>query len=189
MSIKKSDGATLSGSPGNGEPVYLAVGRLRRPHGVSGEMLMEVYTDFPERLQPAVTIFLGRSHKPLRISGVRNHKDGLLIHFEDFHTPEQAGLYRNQLIYVTASDRPPLPKGQFYHHQLIGFDVVDVANRLLGKLAGILQTGANDVYVVRRADSSELLLPVIPSVVLEVSAEQRLIRVNLIEGLIEAAGT
>lgn len=188
MNRKKSDGNTDSGSPGNGEPVYLAVGKLRRPHGVRGELLMEVYTDFPERLQPEVTLYLGKSHKPLRLSDVRNHKDGLLVHFAGLDTPEQAAVYRNQLAYVKTADRPRLPEGRFYHHQLIGFDVVDEAGRPLGTLTGILQTGANDVYVVQRPDSSELLLPVIASVVLDVSLERRSIRVHLIDGLAEAAG-
>ncbi len=100
-------------------------------------------------------------------------------------TPEDAARYRNQLVYVTAADRPPLPKGQFYVHELIGFDVVDEEENLIGKLTEILQTGANDVYVVTRPDASEVLLPVISSVVLKIDADRRLIRVHLIPGLLD----
>ena len=100
-------------------------------------------------------------------------------------TPEDAARYRNQLVYVTAADRPPLPKGQFYVHELIGFDVMDEEESLIGKLTEILQTGANDVYVVTRPDASEVLLPVIPSVVLNIDADRRQIRVQLIPGLLD----
>ena len=83
------------------------------------------------------------------------------------------------------ADRPPLPKGLFYVHELIGFEVVDEEEGLIGKLTEILQTGANDVYVVTRPDASEVLLPVIPSVVLNIDADRRLIRVRLIPGLLD----
>ena len=121
----------------------------------------------------------------MTIAAARNHSEGLLIKLDGINMPEDAARYRNQLVYVTAADRPPLPKGQFYVHELIGFEVVDEEDGLIGKLTEILQTGANDVYVVTRPDASEVLLPVIPSVVLEIDADRRLIRVHLLDGLIE----
>ena len=119
------------------------------------------------------------------ITGARFHNEGLLIKFRDLDTPEAAGRYRNKPVYVTAADRPALPQGQYYHHELIGFAVVDEEGGLIGTLTEIMQTGANDVYVVGRPVGREILLPVISSVVLAVNAESRQIRVRLIPGLMD----
>ena len=180
-----SSSSAGSGSPSAGEPEYLVVGFLRRAHGVRGEMVMEVHTDFPERLKPKTEVFVGDEHQPMTISGTRFHQEGLLVKFKDLDKPEDAARYRNQLVYVTAADRPQLPNGQYYHHELIGFDVVDEDENVIGKLTEIMQTGANDVYVTTRSDGSEILLPVIPSVILDIEADRRLIRVHLLDGLIE----
>lgn len=188
MAARKKARNAGSGSPSTGEPEYLLVGSLRRPHGVRGEMVMEVLTDFPERLKPETKVFVGPSRNPVVIEGARIHGEGLLIKFEGVGTPEEAGRYRNQAVYVTAGDRPPLPDGQFYEHQVIGFSVVeDESNELIGTLSGIMRTGANDVYVVARPDGSEVLLPVIASVVLKLDAGTRTIRVHLLPGLIDDA--
>ena len=177
---------TVSGSPAHGEPVYLVVGRLRRTHGVHGELVMEVHTDFPERLQPETRVFIGSAHEAMLIASVRHHGQGLLIRLHGLDTPDAAARYRNQLVFVTAADRPPLPEGYFYVHQLLGAEVIDEERGPVGRLSEVLHTGANDVYVVTRPDGGELLLPVIPSVVLEVSAERHVIRVKLIDGLLDA---
>ncbi|HUI89090.1 MAG TPA: ribosome maturation factor RimM [Anaerolineales bacterium] len=185
MPSKKTVSNVDSGSPTHGEPVYLAVGYLRRAHGVHGEMVMEVLTDFPERLKPKTRVYVGRQNQPMTITSVRIHGEGLLVKFGELNEPEAARRYRNQLVSVTAADRPRLPKGQFYHHQLIGYEVLDEQKELIGTLHEIMQTGANDVYVVTRPDDSELLLPVIPSVVQEIDSDRRLIHIRLIPGLLD----
>ena len=182
---KKIKSKPASGSPSIGEPEYLVVGFLRRPHGLHGEMVMEIHTDFPERLKPETEVYIGDSYEKQLISNVRIHNEGLLIKFRDLETPEFAGRYRNESVYVKAADRPALPDGQYYHHELIGFKVVDEKEELIGTLLEIMQTGANDVYVVRRADRREVLLPVIASVVIAVDTGNRQIRVRSIPGLLD----
>jgi len=188
-----------AGSPSAGEPAILVVGKIRRPHGVTGEVLVEIYTDFPERLAPKTRVFVGAAHQPLTIRTCRPHKDGLLLTFEDIITPEQVGLLRNQLLYITAAERPPLPEGEYYHHQIVGLNVVDENGQELGKVIEILETGANDVYVVMRdpqypkngytsagaGSGTELLLPAIPDVVLDVDLPRKTMRVHLLPGLIK----
>ncbi len=188
MAPRKKSSKADSGSPSPGEPEYLVVGYLRRTHGVGGEMVMEVHTDFPERLRPDVGVFVGDDFQPLIISGARPHNEGMLIKFQGLDSPEAAGRFRNRAVYVKTSDRPALPAGQYYHHQLIGFSVVDENHERLGSLTEIMQTGANEVYVVTRADNTEVLLPVIPSVVLRVQPDSREILVHLLPGLIEDKG-
>ncbi len=174
---------TSSGSP-KGEPVYLTVGFLRRPHGLRGEIVMDLHTDFPERLKGGRELFIGNEYKSLIVEGVREQQKGVLIKFNGVDTPEAAGQLRNQWVFVRASDVPPLPEGQVYKHELIGFQVVDEDETVLGQLVEILETGANDVYVVRDESGKEILLPAIPSVILDRDIARRLMRVHLLEGLI-----
>jgi 16S rRNA processing protein RimM len=173
-----------SGSPA-GEPEYLVVGFLRRPHGVRGEIVMDVYTDFPERLKSGKRLYVGEEHVLLQLAAVRPHQNGLLVRFKGVDTPEAAGQFRNQWVYVKTSELPPLPRGQFYQHQLLGLQVEDEQGNRLGVLTEILETGANDVYVVVDEKGGELLLPAIPSVILDVQPEGGFLRVHLLDGLRE----
>jgi 16S rRNA processing protein RimM len=172
-----------SGSP-TGEPVYLAVGFLRRPHGVRGELVMDIHTDFPDRLRAGTKVFVGEGHDPLKIASARPHGTSLLVSFRGLVNPEQAGRLRNTWVYVTAADRPPLPEGKVYQYQIVGLRVVTDDGRELGVLTEILETGANNVYVVKDADGKEVLLPSIPEVILGIDLPNGEIKVHLLEGLI-----
>jgi 16S rRNA processing protein RimM len=108
----------------------------------------------------------------------------MLVKFKGLETPEEAGLFRNQWVYVKRTDVPALPEGQIYQHELLGFNVVDEKDHPLGELVEIIETGANNVYVVKDESGKEILLPAIPSVILELDADRRLMRVHLLEGLI-----
>ena len=175
---------TDSGSP-SGEPVYLTVGFLRRPHGVSGEIIMDIHTDFPGRLRAGTKVLVGEAHKPMRFASVRPNGTSLLVAFRGVDTPETVGALRNTWVYVTAADRPPLPDGKLYQHQILGLRVVTDEERELGRLSEIISTGANDVYVVKSDDGREILLPAIPDVILGYDLAAGVVRVHLLEGLIE----
>jgi 16S rRNA processing protein RimM len=166
-------------------PEYLAVGKLRRPHGLRGEIIMEIMTDFPERVQEGVLLYAGESRLNLQIRSSRPHNKVMLLSFEGYDTPEAVGELRNQVVYVRAADRPPLPEGEYYHHELLGLRVIDEDGQQLGEIKGILETGgANDVYQVRTHDGRELLIPDIEDVVLEIDLEAGEMRVHLLPGLL-----
>jgi 16S rRNA processing protein RimM len=174
-----------AGSPVSGEPAYLSVGLLRRPHGLRGEILMEVYTDFPQRLKVGTRLYVGEKRLPMTIASLRGHNDGLLVRFSGLENAEQAGKYRTNMVFVRADDRPPLPEGEFYHHQVMGLRVVDESGEELGSLVDILATGANEVYIVKRPDGRELLLPAIEGVILKIDPQAGLVQVRLLPGLDE----
>jgi 16S rRNA processing protein RimM len=178
-----ADTKNTPGSP-DGEPVYLVVGFLRRAHGVQGEMIMDLHTDFPERFRSGRRVLVGEEHTVMTVENVRSHAKGLLIKLKGIETPEDTARFRNQWVYIKAMDAPPLPKGQIYQHELFGFQVVDENENLLGELVEIIETGANDVYVVKNEAGKEILLPAIPSVILELDPVRRFMRVHLLEGLI-----
>jgi 16S rRNA processing protein RimM len=163
--------------------VYLVVGFLRRAHGLQGEMIMDLHTDFPERFRSGRKLFVGNERTPMVLAGVRSHAKGMLIRFKGIETPEDTAKFRNQWVYVKASEVPALPEGQIYQHELFGFKVLDENEKPLGELVEIIETGANDVYVVKDESGKEILLPAIPSVILELDPVRRFMRVHLLEGL------
>ncbi|HWQ83920.1 MAG TPA: ribosome maturation factor RimM [Anaerolineales bacterium] len=181
MTQRETDQPT--GSP-QGEPVFLAVGKLGRPHGIRGEVFLILMTDFPERLQSNVQVYLGEEYEPLVIRSRRENKDALLLKFDGYDTPEAVGELRNKLLFVRADDRPPLPEGEYYHHQIIGLQAVDEQGDLLGRVTDIIFTGSNDVYIVQPESGPEILLPATEEVILAIDLEQGLIRVHLIPGLL-----
>ena len=182
--IANSSPSGNSGSPANGEPVFLAVGKLRRPHGVHGEIIMDVLTDFPERIHPGMILYTGPQRQPLRLHGLRWHGSAMLVEFDGYETPESVGELRNQYTCVPTADRPPLPEGEYYQHQLIGLKVVSEQGETLGSVSEILSTGANDVYVVRPEIGKEILIPAVDDFVVAVDLERGELRVRLLPGLL-----
>jgi 16S rRNA processing protein RimM len=171
-------------SPAEDEPIFLAIGKLRRPHGIQGEMLMEVLTDFPERLKVGVIVYMGDQRRPLKIRSSRSQNKAMLLAFDGYTDPETAGELRNEILYVRSDDRPPLPEGEYYHHQVLGLQVIDETGQMLGVLTKILDTAANDVYVVQPAHGPEILLPAIEPVILDIDLDRKQMKVHLLPGLI-----
>lgn len=172
-----------TGSPTAGEPVFLAVGQLGRPHGVQGAISMRILTDFPERLQPGVTVFVGPAYTPMRIRQAQTHRKKLLLAFEYVQTREQAAELTNAFVFVHRAELPPLPEGEYYQHQLLGLRVFSADDgEDLGKLEEILPTGANDVYLIRMNDGRELLLPAIEGILQHVDLPNRTMTVHVLPG-------
>lgn len=185
--MASAEGAVLNqptGSPPYGEPVFLVVGKLRRPHGVRGEIMLDVSSDFPEHIAPGVAVYVGEIHRQLVVASRRNHGAGMLVSFEEFATPEAVGVLRNQYVYVLASDRPALPPGEYYHHQIIGLQVLTEAGIRLGQVTEILETGAHDVCVIAAPGGEEILLPVNTETLLEIDLPGGVMRVRLIPGIL-----
>lgn len=180
-SVKSEGGAGL---PVSGKPAFLVAGKLTRPHGVRGEMLMEIHTDFPDRLKSGSQVFLGEHHKPHMIRSARGHSVGLIVAFDGYTNPEMAGQLRNQLVYVPSDNLPPLPEGDYYHHQLLGLRVKTTQDEELGEVEQILQTGANDVVLVRAHSGGEILIPYIDEVVREIDLDKGQITIELLPGLL-----
>jgi 16S rRNA processing protein RimM len=144
---------------------------------------MKILTDFPERLQPGVTVYVGEEYLPQRIRFARPHRQGMLISFEGIHDRQQATTLRHRVVFVRTEEVPSLPEGEYYHHQLLGLQVCSEDGQQLGCLVEILETGANDVYLVRGEGGEEFLLPAIEEVVREVNLSEGIMRVHLLPGL------
>ena len=172
------------GSDNPNEPGFLVVGRLMKPHGLKGELVMKVYTDFPERLTPGAMVFVGEDHISYSIFSVRGHKDSLLVGFDGVNNRNDAEPLARQWVRVPKDDRPPLPPGEYYHHEFIGLQVVTEEGHSLGEVGEILSTGANDVLVIKNETGHELLVPTTDEVLVAVDLKLQVITIKVIPGLL-----
>jgi len=164
---------------------FVAVARLRRAHGLKGEVLAEIVTDFPDRLIPEAIFLFGVEKNPMTIKAVRNHNDGLLLTFEGVGSRDFWQGKQNQYLYSSIDDLPELQENEFYEHEIIGLEVVDLDGKNWGKVSEILQTGANDVYAIVDANGAERLIPATTEVIKEIDISQNLIRIELIAGIFD----
>lgn len=168
----------VPGSPSIGEPEYILIGRLQRTHGVTGEIVFGIRTDFPERIKTGKIVYLGNKHLPIKITGIRPFNNNLLITLENIKNREEAAEFTNLEVFVLTKDLPRLVDGQFYHHQLVGINAVLEDGTSIGTLREILVTGANDVYVIINSDGHETLLPALEAVILDIDLETKCMKVK-----------
>lgn len=155
---------------------FVAVGRIISVRGVSGEVLVEPLTDFPDRFRPGSRLWL--EGRPVDVEASAPRRGRLGVKLAGVDSRERAEALRGRLLEVPESGLWELEPGTYYRFQLLGMTVVDRDGRPLGVLADILETGANDVYVVN-GEAGELLVPAVDDVVLEVDVASRRMVVDL----------
>ncbi len=161
-----------------------------RPHGVRGELRLQTLTDYPDRISALETVYIGRdpydagSATGFSVIGARRHRDQVLIRLEGIDTRDEAETHRGQLLMVALDDAVPLEEGEYYAFQIIGSTVITTEGETLGSIREIIETGANDVFVVQGGLYGEVLIPDIPEVVLEVNLQARQVTVALPPGLL-----
>lgn len=175
----KAEKKSETGSPRPGEPVSIAVGRIRRPHGVKGEVIFEPYPEYSITLTKGKVIRVGKDKKPYTIQSIRSMDRNFLISFEGLGDCDLVSLLRNQVIYLDSSELKVREDGGSYPHEVLGIKVVDEMGKHIGTLHEVLLTGANDVYVVNTPEGEEVLLPAIEEVVLKVDREAKVMTVRL----------
>ena len=172
---------------------YLRIGVLTRPHGVRGEAKVDPTTDYPERFEEVSEVIIKTKKGDIRtrIDQVRYFKNLAIVKFSCFSNPEEIQGLAGADIMISRDQGQPLEEGEYYIADLLGCRVVAAEDsesfpgQELGVVQDVLQTGANDVYVVKTPSGSELLLPVIPACIRQVDIAAGLITVNLMKGLVD----
>ncbi len=165
------------------EPRYLAIGRILRPHGITGELRVEILTDFPERLEKLRYLYVGAAYRRHALQSVRFHQNLALLHLDGISDRNAADTLRGQLVWVALADAAPLEEGEYYLHQLVGMHVSTEAGEALGEIVEVLDLpGANDVIVVHGL-RGEVLIPATREVVLSMDLEARQMVIRPLPGL------
>lgn len=170
-----------TGSQSLSEPAFLVLGKLRRPHGVAGEIPLEIYTQLLELLVPDSIIYVGETHQPYTIEKTRWKQDLLLLKFNEINDRTLVSELTNELVFVKSDELPPLSDGEVYYHQLIGLQVQEEDGHRLGILTEILETGANDVYLIEDESGKEVLIPATEEMILDIDLDQQIMIVARME--------
>lgn len=165
----------------------VTIGRIAGTHGYKGTVKVAPLTDFPERFQGLQQVYLNQAGvvRPVTVESAVPHNKMILVNLRGVESKEDAHAFRGALLMVEEKDVYPLPEGVYYHFQLVGLQVIDSQHGLLGELAEVLETGANDVYLVRSPEYGEILIPAISEVIQSVDLEQGVMQVTLLPGLLD----
>ncbi|MBR1770910.1 MAG: 16S rRNA processing protein RimM [Lachnospiraceae bacterium] len=163
------------------------VGVITTPHGVQGEVKVFPTTDDPRRFKRLKEVILdtGKGERTLEIEHVKFFKQFVIIKFKEFHTPEEVAVYRQKSLYVTRENAVRLGKDEYFIADLMGLRILNEDNQEIGVLREVLETGANDVYIIDLKDGRELLLPAIKECVLRVDIEAGEMQIHILDGLLD----
>ena len=163
-------------------PSHLVIGRIVSPHGVRGELRVKVLTDFPDRFGRLETIYLGDEHTPAAVEGQRVHGGNVLLKLAGVDRREEAEKLRDLLVHVPMDEAVPLKDDEYYVYEIVGLEVWTTEGEHLGRVVEVIETGSNDVYVIRDG-AKEILIPALSHVVLDVDLKQGRIEVQMMRGL------
>ena len=157
---------------------FLEAGKIVNTFGIRGEVKLQPWCDSAEFLRRFKVLYY--DGKPHDVASARVHKDMLILRFADCGDVNAAMALKNKLVYFAREDAA-LPEGRFFIADLLGADVVDEAGKTVGKLTDVLDMPAGQIYVVQ--GEREHTIPAVPEFILDINAEDGVIRVHMIEGM------
>jgi len=168
------------------------VGRVRRPHGVRGEVLIEVLTDEPDAVYASGRRVFGGTldgdagddAPVLTVAETRPFKDGLLVHFQEIPDRTEAELWNGRLLLVPESELTPLDEGEVYQHELKGMTVELSSGEVVGTVADVFEVPQGLLLDVAR-ERGTVLVPFSREIILGVDRDRRVVRIDPPEGLLE----
>ena len=167
---------------------FLRIGTITNTHGLRGEVKVFPSTDDIRRFSDLEAVFLDEAHgrKKLSVRQARYFKQMVILAFEEIGSIEEAEKIKGCEIFVDREHAVPLEEGEYYYADLIGMKVVTSDGEELGILRDILETGANDVYLVSSKHyGKDIMIPAIESCIKNVDIEEGLMTVELLPGLLE----
>lgn len=170
-------------------PKRVAVGRVRKPHGVNGAVLVAVDSDVPDRFAIGRSLILtpvAGAPRTVVIADSGSHGEGVRrLRFDGFTQREECDALRGALLEVDRSAVPPAPEDTYYHFELEGCRCIDQRHGLLGEVAGVLEDGGGWILVLRSEDNQEILIPFVQAFLRRVDVKAGVIEMALPEGLVE----
>ncbi len=168
----------------------IAIGKIVGHFGYKGEVKIIPLTDFPERFKSLKQVHINCKGQisTKAVEAVKNHGQGWLLKLSGIDDKETAEQYRGSLLQIDETEVYPLPEGCYYYFQLQGLKVYDKRRGFLGELTDIIETGANDVYVVKSESYKEILIPAIKQVIASIDLLAKTMLVDLLPGIIDDEG-
>lgn len=166
---------------------FLQIGVISSTHGIKGEVKVYPTTDDVNRFKKLKEVYLytGKEHLILHPESVKFFKQFVIIKFKEYSNINEIEQFRNKSLLVDRENAVELRKNEYFIADLIGLKVMTDEEKQLGILKDVLQTGANDVYIVETEEGKEVLLPAIKECVLNVDIEGGEILVHIMPGLLD----
>jgi len=158
------------------------IGRILGPAGVTGDLRVQILTDFPDRFLQLHTVHLGNNLRPYQVQNARLEHGTALLKLAGVDDATVAASLSKQDVQIPISEAVVLAPDQYFWHQIVGLDVWTDEGRQLGRITEVIRTGSNDVYVVGRG-ANELLIPAIDEVVRQIDLPAHKMIVHLLPGL------
>jgi len=171
--------------PAGGE--WLIVGRVRKPHGVHGDVLVKILTDFPERLQEGVEFGRGPEDGPSvfhEVHRVRYHKRSWLLSVKGLRDCDAVQGWRGEFLFLPEQALDELPEGYYYEHHLVGLDCRSPSGEELGSVVGVDSEAIQTRLLIRRG-RREFLVPYVPEIVTAVDLEGGTVTIDAPVGLLD----
>lgn len=164
----------------------LQVGVISSIHGVRGEVKVFPTTDDVKRFKKLKKVILdtGKEQLPLEIEGVKFFKQFVILKFRGIDNINDIEKYKGKSLLVDREHAVKLKKDEYFIADMIGMDVFTEEGELFGALKDVMETGANDVYIIEMTDGKEVLVPAIKQCILDVDIENRKMVIHLLEGLV-----
>ncbi|MCM1540276.1 MAG: ribosome maturation factor RimM [Blautia sp.] len=165
---------------------FFQVGIITSPHGVHGDVKVYPTTDDAKRFKRLKEVILdtGKERLDLEIEGVKFVKQFAVLKFKGYDNANDVERFRQKSLFVPRKDAVRLGRDEYFIADLMGLKALDEEEREIGILREVMETGANDVYVIDLNDGRELLLPAIRQCVLAVDVEKGFIKVHILDGLL-----
>jgi 16S rRNA processing protein RimM len=169
-------------------PDDVVIARIVKARGINGEVACDMETDFPQRfeaLERVTVITPGGTRAQLGLEGFWFHKGRIVVKFEGYDTMSAAQTLVGGLLVIPQSDLLPLQEGEFYEHQVVGSQVVDMDGSVVGVVSRLMRTGGTDLLVVDAGDGREYLIPFTDAICVDVNVISKRVTVDAPEGLLE----
>lgn len=153
----------------------IIIGKIGAAHGVRGDMKVYPLTDFPDRFNTIKKAYI--DDKLIEIISTRYQNNFVVMKVKGINSREEVARFTNKLLKIDRSDVPPLAEGEYYSFDIIGLQVINQDNEVLGEITEILKTGSNDVYITKAKDGKQILLPALKKVVTEINLEEGFMKV------------
>jgi len=165
----------------------IVIGKIVSAHGIKGEVKVYPWTDDTDRfgLLKEVLIVKDEVVRTVHIVSARTHKNVVILALREFNSVNEAQELAGWNVEIEHKDLLPLPEGRYYIFQLVGLKVRTLDGQELGVLSEVLQTGANDVYVVKGPGGKEVLIPALKSVVKQIDLDAQQVLIDPLPGLLE----
>ena len=163
------------------------VGIISSTHGVRGEVKVFPTTDDMKRFKKLKEVLLdtGKETLTLEIEGVKFFKQFVILKFKGYDNIDDIVKYRGKSLFVPRENAVKLQKDEYFIADLVGLKVVNEDGSFTGVLKDVMETGANDVYIVESQDGKEVLIPAIKDCILQVDFEKEQVLVHLLDGLLD----